>query len=339
MYGIIWRNMTEEERKEKLYRDVKEACSKLGYELISEKPEVVNNNSRVRYVCPKHGTQEKSAVGLKQGKRCPLCANENKWKKAVLARSNNNFTRREYFARAKEVCDMNNYILLSDESEFTGYKSYIRYSCSIHGEQSMRYGNLVNGRTCPECSRDIKSRKISLAKDDVIKRVQDCGGRIINPDEYRNNSYSNLLIECPRCHKNVMRTSLSHFLQHGGKFCKECYRKESSGERVIREWLEGNNISFVQQKWFQDCRDIKPLPFDFYLPGNNMIIEFDGKQHFEDSHFFNHEDHRFGSVLSYIKYHDEIKNNYCKEKEIALLRISYNELNEIESILRNNIHT
>jgi hypothetical protein len=72
----------------------------------------------------------------------------------------------------------------------------------------------------------------------------------------------------------------------------------------------------------------KPLPFDFYLPDYNMIIEFDGEQHYKQSHFTH-------SNLSYTQAHDIIKNDYCKNKNIKLIRIPYWELNNIETILNN----
>lgn len=88
-----------------------------------------------------------------------------------------------------------------------------------------------------------------------------------------------------------------------------------------------------QEKWFSDCRDINPLPFDFYLPNSNQIIEFDGKQHFDQSSLFYH------TTLSDQKSHDEIKNKYCKDNNIGLLRIPYWEINNINSILDNYLRT
>jgi len=77
------------------------------------------------------------------------------------------------------------------------------------------------------------------------------------------------------------------------------------------------------------------LPFDFYIPDKNKIIEFDGKQHYDETHFFDHNDSRFDTLYSYIKYHDNIKTNYCNEKGIQLLRIPYNKINEVDLLLTN----
>lgn len=82
--------------------------------------------------------------------------------------------------------------------------------------------------------------------------------------------------------------------------------------------LKQNNISFVTEKKFQECKDIKALPFDFYVQ-DKYIIEFDGIQHF---HSFKH----FGGDEKFIvrRKHDLIKNQYCFEYNIPLIRIPYN---------------
>ena len=44
---------------------------------------------------------------------------------------------------------------------------------------------------------------------------------------------------------------------------------------------ETNNINYIREKRFKDCKNIKPLPFDFYLPEKNICIEYDGEHHFK----------------------------------------------------------
>lgn len=111
--------------------------------------------------------------------------------------------------------------------------------------------------------------------------------------------------------------------------CSQCAKSESLGENKIRTYLENNCINFIQQHKFQDCKDILPLPFDFYLSDYNICIEFDGEQHFRPA--FGEESFQ-KTVL-----HDNIKNNYCKENDIPLIRISYKDMDNIEQILNEKI--
>ena len=226
------------------------------------------------------------------------------------------------------------YNLVTSQKDYVNGNTRIIYNCPKHGTQEMRASNFHNGKRCPKCAKDRARLKYAHSPDEVFDMVEKVGGKLLNKEEYINSQTNNLKIICPRCQKNILVTSLSHFLQHGGQACKQCYRKESVGERRIRQWLENNNIQFVQEKWFDDCRDNNPLPFDFYLPDNNLLIEYDGKQHFEETHFFIRKDTRFNdSVTSYIKFHDQIKTEYCKKNNHELLRIPYTKINDIENIL------
>lgn len=103
-----------------------------------------------------------------------------------------------------------------------------------------------------------------------------------------------------------------------GNGCPKC--RESKGEKIIRGYLIENNFNFISQHKFPDCKDIKTLPFDFYLPEHNICIEFDGRQHYEVID-------RWGGVegLKDQQKKDKIKNKYCENNKIKLFRISYKE--------------
>lgn len=88
-------------------------------------------------------------------------------------------------------------------------------------------------------------------------------------------------------------------------------------------------INFESQKKFNDCRNPKTnrkLKFDFFIEKYNLLIEFDGKQHYTSVAYMNTED---------IQYRDRIKDEYAKDNNIKLLRIIYNDINRINEILEN----
>jgi very-short-patch-repair endonuclease len=105
---------------------------------------------------------------------------------------------------------------------------------------------------------------------------------------------------------------------------------DSQGEKKIEEFLTKHGMTFEQEKRFKTCRDKKPLPFDFFVTDYNLVIEFDGKQHFKPRHF-NAID--FSDSLEYTQFHDELKNNWCEENGIDIIRISYLDFDNIEEIL------
>ena len=57
------------------------------------------------------------------------------------------------------------------------------------------------------------------------------------------------------------------------------------------------------------------LPFDFYLNKLNLIIEYDGRQHYESVS-------KFGGdlALKNLKLNDNIRNIWCFNKNIKLIQ-------------------
>lgn len=99
--------------------------------------------------------------------------------------------------------------------------------------------------------------------------------------------------------------------------------KLSHGEMKIKSLLEEYNIPFEQEKSFPDC--VNPstnrlLRFDFFV-NNQYLIEFDGKQHYEQSPNW--------EPLEDIQKRDRIKDTWCKEHNITLIRIPYTKLNTL----------
>ena len=118
---------------------------------------------------------------------------------------------------------------------------------------------------------------------------------------------------------------MNRFTSQGQTRCQVCSSFESKGEQKVRSWLEANGIVFETQKRFIDCGGNRPYPFDFYLPKQNICIEYDGSQHYEQS--------RLLGDLSLIQARDAVKTKYCEAKGIQLIRIPYTEFDNIPDLL------
>lgn len=97
--------------------------------------------------------------------------------------------------------------------------------------------------------------------------------------------------------------------------CPKCIT--SKGELFIEQYLEAKSIEYMREYTFEDCRDTLPLPFDFMvkIDGEMKLIEFDGMHHFRSSNSM----YKTKRVFE----HDRIKNEFCSENNIPLLRIPY----------------
>jgi len=115
-----------------------------------------------------------------------------------------------------------------------------------------------------------------------------------------------------------------------GQHCTHCQRKgmESMASRYVRDILDYFKIEYIVEQRFDDCRNPKTdkvLPFDYYLPTINLLVEVDGEQHDRASF----TPGRFKHCVE----RDSIKNNYAKQKGIELIRLPAKEWKDIPSFL------
>lgn len=115
--------------------------------------------------------------------------------------------------------------------------------------------------------------------------------------------------------KDVLSTSL----RSGKSLSCGLHSNISRGNVKIAELLTKAKIPFKTEYKFATCKDKKELPFDFYVD-NKYLIEYDGEQHFKKDNIFDYE---------YTHKHDLIKNQWCKENNIPLIRIPYTHFNNI----------
>lgn len=303
------------EKQEQLYDLANDFCIKHGYQLLTKQEEIIDGRSKIKFICPLHGEHEIGLGSIKLGHKCLRCSSlesvTKRSKKTLHSRIEKRYT------KLIEVANQKGYTIITPKEDIIKNTTYIEYKCSNPNHQihtTMAY-NFIEGRGCPECYLEDLKVKYRLSKKEVVERIEKYGGKLLNPDDYINANTKNLKIICKKC-GNPFVTSYSSFVYYEGQVCPKCSSSESRGEYTVRMFLESKNIGFIQEKWFPDCRDINPLPFDFYLPDYNACIEFDGSQHHYDKQ-------TFSGGIEYVRKHDKIKNEYCQDKGIRLLRIPY----------------
>lgn len=250
---------------------------------------------------------------------------QNKKKSEVLHQKNAT----NLLERARKICEENDCVLLTTKEEYTDSHMTIEIDCKKHGKQNVSLWALLSNKSaCPVCGHKRRIIKNTLNADCVEQYINSINNNILlNKEDYKTKKTHNLRIRCS-C-GNVYTTSLACY-ELGVQQCFSCSCKESTREREIRNILESNKIDFIQEKKFKDCKDILPLPFDFYLPNYNLCIEFDGQHHYEPIFGVKH----YESTSK----HDAIKNEYCENNNIHLLRIPYWDGNNIENIISKQLN-
>lgn len=297
-------------RKEKIRKIMSKSQIKYTNELFIKNPTVelvddyINSNTSVLHHCLIHDEYWNcKPYNALKGCGCYKCLTEK------ISKSNS-FTNEEYILILQEK----NKDIISLE-KYVNIKTPILHKCLIHNyEWITTPSSILQGCGCPKCKIEKISTKIRKTHNEYVSEL-----KIVNPDiiviENYIDSYTPILHKC-LIHNCEWYNSPFNVLSGTG--CPQC--KESRGERTIRQWLESNNISYVYQKVFDNCKDIRNLPFDFYLPDYNLCIEYDGKQHFEPVEYFGGND-----SFKVLQRHDKIKNEYCKQNNILILRIPYYE--------------
>lgn len=130
------------------------------------------------------------------------------------------------------------------------------------------------------------------------------------------NNNRNIIWHC-KCSCGMETDVASHDLITGNTRSCGCKRNKSYGEIKIASILKENNINFIRE-YTPDTLSFKGR-FDFYLPELNIIIEYDGIQHFQQGKgVFDNEEKFQKTQIS-----DAIKTQWCIDNNIHLIRIPY----------------
>lgn len=205
---------------------------------------------------------------------------------------------------------------------YTNANTNLLWECK-HGHIWLANINRIKNSNdwCPICS---KNKKLTI--EEMQKIAIERNGKCIS--EKYINSNTKLLWECKFGHQWMAKPRQ---IKNLNRWCPIC--NESLGERIIDGYLKRNNVLFEREKKFKNCKGKR---FDFYLPEYNILIEYDGKQHFMPVNFYGCSNEKAEKTYLYSKHSDEIKNKYCLDNNIRLIRIPYT-IKNIEDYLNNEL--
>lgn len=200
----------------------------------------------------------------------------------------------------------------------TGHGSIWHCRCKKCGtEKDIPYSNLVEGK-----SKSCGCLRKEILSDDLTN--QRFGSLIAKEPLYdypKQCSEESTYWRCDcDCGNSFITTA--HRLKSGNT--QSCGCLVSKGENKIKELLSSMGIAFIPQYTFNDLADKALLKFDFYLPELNILIEYQGEQHYKSVK-------KWGGEKSFedrIK-KDNMKRDYCNKKNIRLIEIPYWDYNEL----------
>jgi hypothetical protein len=257
---------------------------------------------------------------INTGRGCYYCGIESRGEKHRLSEE-----------KIKNLVESKGFIYAGydyDNENKKSKKVNVHIICPKHiekGIQKVKYDNLKrNTGVCIYCMG------YGRTKDDLQKELDNMHGRITILEfiDYA----SPILVKCNICGNEWLSRGVYLTQGHGCSCCGQ-----SQFEMYVSNFLDKNGFEWIGQYTYDDCRDKNVLPFDFYLPSCNILIEADGEQHYMPVNFGGMSDEEAMKRFLITQSHDKIKDQYCQQHKINLIRIPYWEKNNIDSFLTENL--
>lgn len=245
-------------------------------------------------------------INAKGNKGCPHCQYRAK-----------SYTTNEFYNMVES--DTEGEYVVKQGQEYINNRVKYMFIHTVCGTEfsNMSYSVRNNEVSCPTCFKNIPS-PTKRSKEQFIDELKESVGEtyVLVSD------YTDALVNVDVLHTECNKTfSIRpyHILKEG-RGCPSCSNNISSGELLIKEFLESLDISYEREFTFVDCVFKNKLRFDFKIETDNglAIIEYDGAQHSKPIPYFGGE-----KEFEMTQIRDKIKNDYCRDNNIPLLRIPY----------------
>lgn len=166
---------------------------------------------------------------------------------------------------------------------------------------------------CQKCNNKLTSER------SVVREEGNKYGKLTVIEEAGRDKDGRVLWRC-QCDCGNEKITLGKSLRAG--LVLSCGCLHSKGEAKIEKILNNLNITFVKQYHIDELKSEKNhyLYFDFYLPDYNIIIEYQGEQHYQNIHSWYNEE-----GFNQLRQRDEQKRIFCKNKNIKLIEIPYTD--------------
>lgn len=292
--------------------------------LVKPNEVALNSHKKFWFDCECGHTFESSLLNINQGNNwCPYCYNRK------LCGNCDKCNEKSFASHSKSICwsDKNiskpNEVLKGSEKKF-----YFNCDkCPHELEISLKQITSQN-HWCSYCSHQklCHDKNCSMCFSNSfasVERSKYLNDKNINPRMLFKSTNKKFDFDCDTCNK-TFSCQLSDITR--GIWCSFCVNKT---ELILYNRLVNYYSTLKRQYKVDWCKNIKHLPFDFVIEERKIIIELDGKQHFEQ-------------IGNWLSPEETIKNDIFKmkcanENGFSLIRIlqkdvyknKYDWLNEL----------
>lgn len=217
----------------------------------------------------------------------------------------------DFIERAKEIFPNYDYSL----TNYINSRTKVKIICPKHGEFERIAKDILNHKGCPICGREKSKLNLKHKNKNTETFIRESKEIFQNQFDYSETKYINaktkIKLKCNYCENSFYQNPHSHLAPRGCPYCKQ-----STGEQLVRNYLDKYNIKYEIEYKFKACKDKLPLPFDFYLPEKNTVIEIQDTQHYKK------RGNETREKFLLRKHHDWLKRKYCRNNNIKLIEIT-----------------
>jgi len=298
-----------------------------------------NSHEKVKITCNKHKvTFMTTPTNHLGGKGCRKCGNESIGRKLSLKYEGKTILTTEDFV-AKSISLHGKDVFDYSKVEYINIYTKVHIICKLHNFSFYQAPKLHYRKDTTGCSMCLGLKiheNLALTTEEFIDKASIVHRR--KPYDYSKVEYTNyaskIIIICKE-HGPFTQVAGTHL---SGSGCKKCHT--SLGELAINTWLTDNKIEYEPQYSYTDLKGLGSrnlLRFDFYIPSINLLIEYQGLQHYKPVQFKSMTLEKAVVAFKKQQINDALKNKYCLDHNIPLLRIPYTEFKRIPEILSDTI--
>ena len=120
-------------------------------------------------------------------------------------------------------------------------------------------------------------------------------------------------------------------------YVSSCGCLVSIGNMLVKKALTELNVEYISEHRVNLANNSWGK-FDFYVPKYNLMIEFDGKQHFGPEKMYSDKDDASAEArFKQQQLRDHYKDKYCIDNGYNMLRIPYWEQNNVSNVIRKHL--
>lgn len=229
-----------------------------------------------------------------------------------VKREPNRKTHKQFLKEFYSIFDKEEYVIVGEYESTHKRIEYYHTKCKAYNKSTP--ASLLQGHGC--ICQQVNSRRVT--EEEFLNRVQTQG-----EGEYKvlgTTPYINTTTKVDMLHKvcgNSYEVLPNTFFN--GRRCPYCFNKGNSrGERLVEKVLNEMGFEFLEQATFPEMVYIKQLYYDFLLDSEDILIEYQGLQHYEPVEYFG----GFNRFKNQIK-RDEIKEQFAEENGYLLIEVPH----------------